>query len=94
MYHRDGHIVNYVNATQFAAQMFGGLENLITLSLSLSQVLTYSSSHIIKIRGHPRVNIRFFLLSGKGSQLVFCLHATATGNNEPTDIFFINNLNL
>ena len=90
MYHRDGHIVNYVNATQFAAQMFGGLENLITLS----QVLTYSSSHIIKIRGHPRVNIRFFLLSGKGSQLVFCLHATATGNNEPTDIFFINNLNL
>ena len=40
MYHRDGHIVNYVNATQFAAQMFGGLENLITLSLSLS--LRYS----------------------------------------------------
>ena len=35
MYHRDGHI-NYVNATQLAAQMFVGLENLITLSLSLS----------------------------------------------------------
>ena len=78
------------------ADFLGHYNNFVTLSLSLSlsQVLTYSSSHIIKIRGHPRVNIRFFLLSGKGSQLVFCLHATATGNNEPTDIFFINNLNL
>ena len=28
MHHRNGHIVNYVNATQFATQMFGGLENL------------------------------------------------------------------
>lgn len=58
MHHRDGHIVNYVNATQFAAQMFGGLENLITLSLS--QVLTYNSLYIIKLRGHPRQYTAFF----------------------------------
>ena len=57
-----------VNAGQKVAQILGHSKDLITLS----QVLTYSSSHIIKIRGHPRVNIRLFLLSGKGSQLVFC----------------------
>ena len=49
MYHRDGHIVNYVNATQFAAQMFGGLENLITLSLSHSLSLSHAltASHTL-----------------------------------------------
>ena len=65
-----------VNAGQKVAQILGHSKDLITLSLSLSlslsQVLTYSSSHIIKKRGHPRVNIRLFLLSGKGSLLVFC----------------------
>ena len=52
-----------VNAEQKVARKFGHSKDLITLSLS--QVLTYSSSHIIKIRGHPRVNIRFFLQSAK-----------------------------
>ena len=60
-------VIKYVNAEQKVAQILGHSKDLITLSLSLSlsQVLTYSSSHIIKIRGHPRVNIRFFLQSAK-----------------------------
>ena len=51
--------VNIVKREQIMAEFLGHSKDLITLSLS--QVLTYSSSHIIKIRGRPRVNIRLFL---------------------------------
>ena len=77
--------LNNTNAGQKVAQILGHSKDLITLSLlslSLSQVLTYSSSHIIKIRGHPRVNIRLFLLSGKGSLLVFCPRLNVKTNIE------------
>ena len=61
-----------VNGEKIMAEMFGHSNNFATLSLSLSQVLTYSSSHIIKKRGHPRVNLRLSLQKCKGGQLVFC----------------------
>ena len=39
---------------QIKDNLFGCSNNFTTLSLSLSQVLTYSSLYIIKLRGHPR----------------------------------------
>ena len=77
-----------VNAGQKVARKFGHSKDLITLSLS--QVLTYSSSHIIKIRGHPRVNIRLFLQRGKGGRSSFLSPATKIS----TSIFhsIINNI--
>ena len=71
-----------VNAEQKVARKFGHSKDLITLSPLSPQVLTYSSSHIIKNRGHPRVNIRLFLLSGKGSPLVFCPRLNVKTNIE------------
>ena len=47
-----------------ACTKFGHSKDLITLSLSLSlslsQVLTYNSLYIIKLRGHPRQDTAFF----------------------------------
>ena len=80
MHLRDGHInqgLNFVKDAKNVALSFGGLNNLITLSLSLSLSLsslppgTNSQSTFIKIRGHPRVNIRLFLQKCKGSLIVF-----------------------
>ena len=61
--------LNITNGAKRMAEFLGHSKDLITLS---PQVLIYNSLFIIKGRGHPRVNIRLFLLSGKGSQLVFC----------------------
>ena len=73
--------VKIVNAEQKVARKFGHSKDLITLSLSLSLsgARQYTS---IKNRGHPRVNIRLFLLSGKGSQLVFCPRLNVKTNIE------------
>ena len=49
-----------VKREQKMAETFGHSKDLITLSLSLSQVLTYSSLYIIKTRGHPRQDTAFF----------------------------------
>jgi len=57
--------INYVNAEQKVAQILGHSKDLITLSQVLTY--TYNSLYIIKTLGHPRVNIRLFLHSGKGS---------------------------
>ena len=67
---KNGRVATEENRNVKMTDSFGHSKDLITLSLS--QVLTYSSLFIIKIRGRPRVNIRLFLLSGKGGQLVFC----------------------
>ena len=77
---------------QIMAEFLGHSKDLITLSLS--QVLTYSSSHIIKIRGRPRVNIRLFLEQTKGGRIVFCPSCSG-GQAAMTrqQKFFINNIN-
>ena len=63
-----------VNDQQIVGQMFGGLENLITLSLSLSQALAYKRiEHILLFARDARVKIRLFLQQGKGGLIVFCL---------------------
>ena len=64
MHHRDGHI-NIVNATQFAAQMFGGLENLHTHTISATGVNT-----IVNIRAYAH-NIRLSLQKCMGSRIIF-----------------------
>ena len=74
--------INYVNAGQKVAQILGHSKDLITLSLSLSLSQALASNTSIKNRGHPRVNIRLFLLSGKGSQLVFCPRLNVKTNIE------------
>ena len=56
-----------VKREQKMTETFGHSNNFATLSLS--QALTSNTS--IKNRGHPRVNIRLFLLSGKGGRIVF-----------------------
>ena len=73
-----------------ACTKFGHSKDLITLSLSLSLSQALASNTSIKNRGHPRVNIRLFLLSGKGGQLVFCPHA-ADGQAARTELqkFFL-----
>ena len=47
------HELNIANYMKKNSCLFGYSDNLITLS----QVLTYNSLYIIKIRGCPRVNI-------------------------------------
>ena len=87
--------VKIVNAEQKVARKFGHSKDLITLSLSLSlsQVLTYSSSHIIKKRGHPRVNLRLSLQKCKGGQLVFVpMRRTDRRQGLNNKSFFINNV--
>jgi len=51
---RKREMINYVNGEKRMADLFGHSKDLITLSFSLSQVLTYNSLYIIKTRGHPR----------------------------------------
>ena len=69
MYHRDGHIVNSVKDAKKVALTFGGLENLITLSLS--QALAYKRivQHLI-IRPTGQVRLSWHLR--KGGRSVFC----------------------
>ena len=52
---------NNVKITDFfgGSNIFATL-SLLSLSLSLSQVLTYNSLYIIKLRGHPRQYTAFF----------------------------------
>ena len=70
MYKRE--TINYVKGEQIMTETFGHSKDLITLSLSLSlsQVLTYNNLYIIKTRGHPR-KYTAFLAIGKGSRIVF-----------------------
>ena len=75
-----------VNGAKIMAETFGHSNNFATLSLSLSLSLSLTqalaSNTSIKNRGHPRVNIRLFLLSGKGSLLVFCPRLNVKTNIE------------
>ena len=69
--------LNITNGAKRMAEMFGHSNNFATLSLSLFLSLSLSlscanrQSHLIKIRGRPRVNIRLSLQKCKGGQLVF-----------------------
>ena len=88
MHHRGGHIdqrSNFVKDTKNVALTFGGTNNLITLSLSLSlsQVLARRIRTLAKARtaspplvlyAHTCVNIRLSMHSCKGSLLVFYPH--------------------
>ena len=49
-------VIKYVDAVQKMAEFLGhsNIFATLSLSLSLSQVLTYNSLYIIKTRGHPR----------------------------------------
>ena len=75
-----GHLGKF-NTCQWhlACTKFGHSNNFATLSLSLSlsQVLTYNSLYIIK-RGLSRVNIRLFLHPCKRSRFLFVLMRTMT----------------
>ena len=53
MYHRDGHIVNSVNDQQIVGRFLGGLENLITLSLSQALAYKRNSTTSYYARGAP-----------------------------------------
>ena len=57
-------MINIVKRAKRMAEFLGHSKDLITLSLSLSlslsQVLTYNSLYIIKLRGHPRQYTAFF----------------------------------
>ena len=65
---------NIVKREQIMAEFLGHSKDLITLSLSLSLSLSGANrqSHLIKIRGRPRVNIRLFLHPCKRGRNVFC----------------------
>ena len=56
-----------------ACTKFGHSNNFATLSLSLSQVLTYNSLYIIKGRGHPRQDTAFFA-NRQGRPQCFYIH--------------------
>ena len=75
-------VIIIVNGAKRMAEMFGHSNNFATLSLSLSLSQALASNTSIKNRGHPRVNIRLFLLSGKGSLLVFCPRLNVKTNIE------------
>ena len=64
-------MTNIVNGEKRMTDFLGHSKDLITLSLSLSQLLTYSSLYIIKARGHPR-QYTAFLASVQGKPL--CLN--------------------
>ena len=68
-----GENINIVKQSKIMTETFGHSNNFATLSLSLSLSLssTNRQSTFIKIRGHPRVNIRLFLQKCKGSLIVF-----------------------
>ena len=76
--------LNNTNAGQKVAQILGHSKDLITLSLSLSLSLRYSPTiaHTLLRFAGTRVNIRLFLLSGKGSLLVFCPRLNVKTNIE------------
>ena len=57
---------NIVKREQKMTDSFGHSNNFATLSCANRQ------SHLIKIRGRPRVNIRLFLERTKGGRSVFC----------------------
>ena len=63
--------VNIVKREQIMAEFLGHSKDLITLSLSLSLSCANRQSHIIKIRGRPRVNIRLFMEKSMGGLFVF-----------------------
>ena len=73
MYRRE---LNNANAVKRMIDFLGHSNNFTTLSLSLSlsQALTYNSLYIIKTRGRPRVNIRLSLHPCKGGRIVFYSH--------------------
>ena len=52
--------LNITNGEQKMTDFLGHSNNFATLSLSLSQALTYNSLYIIKGRGHPRQDTAFF----------------------------------
>ncbi len=63
-------MINIVKRVKRMAEFLGHSEYLITLSLSLSQVLAYSGLYIIMGRGHPR-QYAAFLASMQGKPHCF-----------------------
>ena len=68
-------MINIVKRAKRMTDSFGHSKDLITLSLSLSlsQVLTYNSLYIIKGRGHPRQDTAFLAI-GQGKPQCFYIH--------------------
>ena len=60
--------LNNANVAKRMTETFGHSKDLITLS----QVLTYNSLYIFKVRGHPR-KYTAFLASRQGKPYCFCL---------------------
>ena len=63
-------MINIVKRAKRMAEFLGHSNNFATLSLSLSQVLTYNSLYIIKGRGHPRQDTAFLAI-GQGKPQCF-----------------------
>ena len=64
--------LNNANAAKRMTYFLGHSNIFATLSLSLSQVLTYNSLYIIKARGHPR-QYTAFLANWQEKPYCFCL---------------------
>jgi len=76
--------LNNHNTAKKNGYLFGHSDNLITLSLSLSQVLTYNSLYIIKIRGCPRQDTAFLAnwqVLEQRMQRQTCLHFAESRQN-------------
>ena len=73
-------MINIVKRAKRMTETFGHSDNLITLSLSLSQVLTYNSLYSIMGRGHPRQDTAFLAI-GQGKPLCY-LYPTRQINNQ------------
>ena len=73
-------MINIVKRAKRMVEFLGHSKDLITLSLSLSQVLTYNSLYIIKGRGHPR-QYTAFLAIGQGKPQCY-LYPTRQINNQ------------
>ena len=75
MHRDDRHIVNYVNGQQIVGRFLGGLENLITLSLSLSlsQALAYKrgSTTSYYTRGAPASRYGFLCRNAREAAVFF-----------------------
>ena len=85
MMRREGIII--VKREQIMAEFLGHSKDLITLSLSLSlslsQVLTYNSLYIIKLRGHPRQDTAF-PASMQEKPMCFYTLCRTIGSNDAT----------
>ena len=81
--------LNNANAAKRMTNVLGHSNVCATLSLSLSQVLTYNSLYIFKARGHPR-QYTAFLASVQGKPCCFFLLTKERHTSEKPISIFIN----